>query len=483
MTKTPNTNREKTTTPNGELPQRWVPIIRSIKEARKGWMKRLAKEAQAEVAQLFDQIETTAREEPLETTVEPVGKEDIKGILKEALKGLEGRVTKIDEDLGKLRGSHVQAEQKGGVRTYSQAVATPIAFTPQGQHLLSIQVDIEDNERPTDRELLTRVQRGIPDAKAVKANHRVLGRVEVVMPTALRKEQVLKTGLEADAGLRLIRKPLQVMLVGIPLETEVTTEDSTTNTAFLKEVNKANSTEFTRVEWLYKPRKLQELRTSSERSRGSLILSTFTRADQQKIVTKGCFYAASLYEGKLWSQECRRVQCFRCWKWGHTQAACNHKDDTCGHCAGNHSTRDCKTKEISTASCAACKQKGHFAWMTSRCQAFEKYTEVLRQKETDLRRATAAARTEEQVASEVLVGDGWTTVNNNGKRRRQVSGILGRPTDISIAARDSSQSKLIYSRHADRIGLRNQSRDDEEQSRPASPMDTTMETALPTTSC
>ena len=483
MTKTTK-DGEKTTTIADETPQRWGPILRKMKEARKDWLKRPpAKEVLVTtITDLIAQVEAMAKEEPAAATMESVDKASIKEIISEALQGFNGRLTSIDQELGKLKEYHVRAEQKSGARTYSKVAAAAGPMASQSLPTVVVQVDVEEGEQPTAAELLTKIRKAIPEAKAVKPNHRVAGRADVVLQTQTRREQVLATGLEADTGVRLIRKPLQVLLLGVPLDYGITVGASAENTQFLKELNKANSTTFTQVKWLYNARKLEELRKNSERTRGSAVLSTFSQADQVKAVTRGLTQGALFFETKYWSQEVTRVQCFRCWKWGHTQSACNQKEDTCGHCAGSHSTKACETKGIAQASCAACKKKGHFAWMTSQCEAFERYTGVLREREAELRRATHEARgTVERpsAGTETDTEEEFTVVTN--KRKRRAGGpLLGRPSFLKIAGQDTRQAKFTFkAAGGGGTGTPNDSEKGERDSRASSPMDTTDSTPTP----
>jgi hypothetical protein len=106
---------------------------------------------------------------------------------------------------------------------------------------------------------------------------------------------------------------------------------------------------------------------------GSIILSMATEAMQHQVVKHGILVGAEWHPAEMWDISLTDGQCFKCHQWGHSQSVCNAPADICGHCAGNHSSRECKTKEDSHASCAACKQKGHKAWIVKQCRAFKAF--------------------------------------------------------------------------------------------------------------
>jgi hypothetical protein len=49
-------------------------------------------------------------------------------------------------------------------------------------------------------------------------------------------------------------------------------------------------------------------------------------------------------------------QCFKCQLFGHLSSVCTENTDTCYHCAGPHSGRDCDSKDIANRCCANCSR-------------------------------------------------------------------------------------------------------------------------------
>ena len=61
------------------------------------------------------------------------------------------------------------------------------------------------------------------------------------------------------------------------------------------------------------------------------------------------------------------LQCFNCQKYGHLVVSCIREVPTCRHCAGPHTSKDCKGKTDITLKCSNCK--GPHATTSMNCQA------------------------------------------------------------------------------------------------------------------
>ncbi|KAF1931056.1 uncharacterized protein M421DRAFT_3305 [Didymella exigua CBS 183.55] len=75
-----------------------------------------------------------------------------------------------------------------------------------------------------------------------------------------------------------------------------------------------------------------------------------TEENQRKLVKSGFLMGAEWHPAQLWDISLTDGQCFKCWKWGHTQSVCNATKEACGHCARDHATRSCKSTDESKAS-------------------------------------------------------------------------------------------------------------------------------------
>ena len=80
-----------------------------------------------------------------------------------------------------------------------------------------------------------------------------------------------------------------------------------------------------------------------------------------------------LYTARIYDQALQTPQCFKCQKWGHTQAACRSKEK-CSFCSGEHFSKDC-TKQTDTPKCPNCQKTDHHVWEKAKCPVFEKYNQ------------------------------------------------------------------------------------------------------------
>lgn len=63
----------------------------------------------------------------------------------------------------------------------------------------------------------------------------------------------------------------------------------------------------------------------------------------------------------VFNKACRTIQCFKCYHHGHTTIQCT-KEERCGHCAGEHSTRSKACPPNAKVVCCVCKGP-HKPWM------------------------------------------------------------------------------------------------------------------------
>jgi hypothetical protein len=88
---------------------------------------------------------------------------------------------------------------------------------------------IEGAEEETAEEKLRRVKTAIPDTRAIIQHPHVKGKVSIVVPSVSRRDQILVVGLKDQEGIKIIRRPKLVMVIGIPIYTPITVEESEEN--------------------------------------------------------------------------------------------------------------------------------------------------------------------------------------------------------------------------------------------------------------
>lgn len=115
----------------------------------------------------------------------------------------------------------------------------------------------------------------------------------------------------------------------------------------------------TRVTWT---RRALELK----KSYSSLIIETNSPVTANEFIKKGLIFNYEIKTCEYFCKESKILQCFNCQKYGHVGKVCRNPTQ-CGHCAGPHSSHDCKNQEKSQRKCASCGKSGHEAW-SRECQ-------------------------------------------------------------------------------------------------------------------
>ena len=75
-------------------------------------------------------------------------------------------------------------------------------------------------------------------------------------------------------------------------------------------------------------------------------------------ISKGLMWQYELKSTEIFRTGFRMLQCFNCQKYGHIAKICT-ADSKCGHCAGEHNTRNCTGKK--DVKCSNCG-KGYKTW-------------------------------------------------------------------------------------------------------------------------
>lgn len=89
------------------------------------------------------------------------------------------------------------------------------------------------------------------------------------------------------------------------------------------------------ITWAKWHRKLKEGHKTS-----SLTLQLPTPEQANRVKDQNLTFGQSMYTCKTYSPECRSTQCYKCWKYGHTQTNCPNTL-ACPLCASPHEQKDC----------------------------------------------------------------------------------------------------------------------------------------------
>ncbi len=180
--------------------------------------------------------------------------------MKKAIEGLAKKVegqTMVDRAMG-------MGNRAGGSPTYSEIAAG--AKQPSTVEVRIDQMEVDGKEDLDDA--LNRIKQAIPEAKALRPHPRAKDKFSVVVGSDVRRDQILAHGLPKEAeGVRLIRRPYVVMVLGVPMDTRIENYDCPKNQEWIQNARKKNNdARILRVGWLYKRKRLEELRKNQTKS-------------------------------------------------------------------------------------------------------------------------------------------------------------------------------------------------------------------------
>ncbi|PYY19147.1 MAG: hypothetical protein DMG62_24905, partial [Acidobacteria bacterium] len=342
-------------------------------------------------------------------------------------------------------------------RSWAEVAAANASRTlPPSDQRAAVRVRLTEAEGKSTTELLEAVKPVIQGAYAVRRLRS--GDVEVMLPNQRAKDQALN---QAEvAGCKVLRQDYPVEVPGVPLATGIKHGKALENEEVAKAI--CNATKRTipgifinKIRWLHDAKGHDE-RVQAGKTRGTAIISFPTQAMQHEVIRKGVVIGAELFDARLYNNSLEMKQCFKCYGWGHTQAACG-KQERCGECAGQHPTRDCKKERVSCVNCG----RGHRAWQKRACNTFQTFLEETKKKRINLVVQTAAVRnastndtqnpllaTLELPASRKRPRVPSTQEREQERTQERTQSAKkgkGRPTNIEVAGRDRSKSHIRLS--------------------------------------
>lgn len=95
----------------------------------------------------------------------------------------------------------------------------------------------------------------------------------------------------------------------------------------------------------------------SKKHHTSVVIEFGHPEDANKALDFGLTWLGQMKTCESYDRTMRLLQCFRCYKYGHTGTRCRAPIQ-CGKCSGSHDKEECTE---STKKCALCGQ-GHYAW-------------------------------------------------------------------------------------------------------------------------
>lgn len=389
--------------------------------------------------------------------------------------GVQGQLDELKSQLSFL----VQAQQertaqkptwaaiaRKGVASQAQAARQQMQAT--ANPTIRVRILNEDIKGMKPAGILPLVKQAIPRAIAVRPL--ASGAVEVTVASEEDKERALAT--KQNDILQVLKQGYHIEVLAVDLSILPARPSQEERERFARRIEGDNGRlgklAIQDVRWLKEatptPAKSKQ---GVAKTRGNLLITVASEDMRIAAVQQGVIMAAQLYESvRYFDYQAIIRQCFNCQQWGHAQKACR-KHAKCGHCAGEHDSRQCKTKE--TQLCGNCGKK-HKAWFRRECKVFQVYLSEVQGKRQALTEHSfcvrAAPRTtptppastprQEEPRREPLETDEFQVVQ--GKRRRRETtlagssqtvrklakpkGRVGRPTGLEKAGQDPKQPKL-----------------------------------------
>ena len=205
------------------------------------------------------------------------------------------------------------------------------------------------------------------------------GQIRVAFASQMEKEAALAKGTSKDLQGAFQRELFPVEVLAVPTSTQVDCEKGAKNEALISELEQANSRllkdpKIQKVTWIKGKRSLLPKEENSPPPRSASLVLYFASEDTQKAAAlRGVVFHGLLYTARIYDRALQTPRCFKCNRWGHTQAACRAREQ-CGFCSGEHYSKDCN-KQNNTQKCPNCQQKDHAAWEKGKCPVFERFSQ------------------------------------------------------------------------------------------------------------
>jgi hypothetical protein len=278
------------------------------------------------------------------------------------------------------------------------------------------------------RDILQDLKRDLPGAVGVRPLRS--GDIRVVFKDVKARDQALCQG---DAGeSRVLRQDFPAEVAAVPLcDVKIRhgkEAHNGVNTQVIDQITKENRhlsgykpSFISRLSWIHGNRTL-----SAGKKRSSLIVYFITETAREAAIRDGITISGVWYSVKLWAHSLSCPRCYNCGLWGHTQSTCA-KQARCGHCAGQHDTRNCHQPE--KHSCSNCGGK-HKQWDRT-CPVYQ------------VAHATAAARRRVLAEETIRVRHSLASRSMNAGEPQQPGKTTQSATAQSLAKRAIGRPRVL----------------------------------------
>jgi len=160
------------------------------------------------------------------------------------------------------------------------------------------------------------------------------------------------TAFGAKSGIKLHTPKYAIVAHGVPIShlSEEANQDT------IRQVEEGNSMP---AGCITKVTNLRRRQTQNQTQNHAVVLYLNDRQQANKCITKGIYINYTHYTIEMFTPQSQITQCYKCHVYGHQAASCKHHV-RCGKCSNNHSTKECKTKELHCIHCAGNHEAWHF---------------------------------------------------------------------------------------------------------------------------
>ena len=175
----------------------------------------------------------------------------------------------------------------------------------------------------------------------------------------LRKNKAWLTGISPSAMLTHPKYP--VLIHGVP-KSEIIGSQEDIKQIIVDNAQYHRDLEIASIKWPRMNTHRNEQENQKECTHGSILIDCTTPEAANAIIQKGISMGKEIQMAERYVRECRVLQCFNCYCYGHMAKGCTNASQ-CGHCAGAHRPDECVyPNEKDREKCSNCDKKGHKAW-------------------------------------------------------------------------------------------------------------------------
>ena len=179
----------------------------------------------------------------------------------------------------------------------------------------------------------------------------------------------------------------------------------------------------------------------TDKAHSSLMLELATPEMANRVCAEGLIENYVIQDCETYDRRCRILQCFKCQQYGHMAFRCQ-RPTRCGHCGGDHHSKDHETiNSAAEERCTVCQKTGHATW-SRKCETRQREIGFAKTRWANRRRSYPIYKDSAQRIS----ADKITIMPNKKRALEEISGNEkrgpGRPRKLTVE-KDPRQTTLV----------------------------------------